>query len=248
MTNYWKFSLLAVIAYALFMVNLLPAAWLVKWAGLPPAVVIGQVQGTLWQGSATVVQYQGLQFQQVDWRFNGWSLLRLAPEFQLTAGNVAAHHQPYATAGLGYSFSGIEVKQALLRLPVSQLLPLIELPLPVAASGELLVEIQDYQQGQPWCSRLTGSASWLDARLQPPTGTWLELNSIIADLRCEQGSPVLITDGNNSLGLAVTAAVDNNRLTVNGTLKPEASLPQEVHQAMQFVGRPDAEGRYTIRF
>ena len=246
--KYWKLTTVAVVAYLFFMLYLLPAAWLVHWVGLPATVKLGQVQGTIWQGSAMVAQYQGLQLQQIRWRFNGWSLLRLAPQIKITAGSIGEREQAYATASVAYSFSGLNMQQALLRIPVSQLLPLLELPLPVAATGELMVEVQAFQQGKPWCSSLAGNASWLDARLQPPTGTWLELNSIVADLRCEQGSPVLVTDGNNSLGLAVTAAVENNRLTVNGSLKPDASLPQEVHQAMQFVGRPDAQGRYTIRF
>ncbi|MDX1676311.1 type II secretion system protein N [Arsukibacterium sp.] len=246
--KYWKLTLVGVLTYLCFVVYLVPAAWFVYWLGLPGNIQVGQVQGTIWQGSATVVQYQGLQFQQLRWQFNGWSLLRLAPQVSLTAGSIGEREQPYITARIAYSFSGLEMQQALVRLPVSQLLPLIKLPLPVVATGELMVEVQQFQQGEPWCKSLEGNASWLDARLQPPTGTWLELNSIVADLRCQDGSPVVITDGNNSLGLAVTAAVENNRLTVNGTLKPEASLPQEVHQAMQFVGRPDEQGRYTIRF
>ena len=179
---------------------------------------------------------------------NGWSLLRLKPQFNVTAGSIGERDLPYATANIAYGFAGLNMQQALLRLPVNQLLPMLKLPLPVAATGELMVEVQDFQQGQPWCSSLAGNASWLDARLQPPTGTWLELNSIVAELRCVQGGPAVVTDGNNSLGLAVTAAVENNRLTVNGTLKPDATLPQEVHQAMKFVGRPDADGRYTIKF
>lgn len=246
--KYWKLTVIAVLAYLFFMLYLVPAAWFVHWLGLPANIQLSQVQGTLWQGSAMVAQYQSLQFQQLRWQFNGWSLLRLAPQVNVTAGSIGEREQPYVSASVAYSVSGLEIEQALVRLPVSQILPLLKLPLPVSATGELMIEVQEFQQGKPWCSSLAGNASWLDARLQPPTGTWLDLNSIVADLRCQDGSPVLITDGNNSLGLAVTAAVENNRLTVNGSLKPEASLPQEVHQAMQFVGRPDEQGRYTIRF
>ncbi|MBV2130873.1 type II secretion system protein N [Arsukibacterium indicum] len=246
--KYWKLTLVAVLAYVFFLLYLVPAAWFVHWLGLPANIQLGQVKGTIWQGSAMVAQYRSLQFQQLRWQFNGWSLLRLSPQINLSAGSIGEREQPYFTAEVAYSFSGMEIQQALLRLPVSQLLPLEQLPLPVSATGELMVEVKDFQQGKPWCSSLAGTASWLDARLQTPTGTWLELNSIVADLSCIEGSPVLITDGNNSLGLAVTAAVENKRLTVNGTLKPEASLPQEVHQAMRFVGRPDEQGRYTIRF
>ncbi|MDX1392558.1 MAG: type II secretion system protein N, partial [Rheinheimera sp.] len=59
---------------------------------------------------------------------------------------------------------------------------------------------------------------------------------------------VLTTDNNNVLGLDVTAVINAGQLQVNGTVKPDATMPKEVHQAMQFLGRPDAQGRYTIRF
>ena len=116
------------------------------------------------------------------------------------------------------------------------------------ASGELVLDVAQFSQGQPWCENLAGQASWQDARLQTPTGTWLELHSLFGDLSCNQGTVVLTTDSNNVLGLDVKAVLNAEQLLVNGTLKPDATMPKEVHQAMQFLGRPDTQGRYTIKF
>ncbi|HEX5794130.1 MAG TPA: type II secretion system protein N, partial [Rheinheimera sp.] len=147
-----------------------------------------------------------------------------------------------------YGFNGAVLSNSLIKLPVAQLIPMLPLPLPVQASGELVLDIPSFKQGQPWCKALSGNASWQDARLQTPTGTWLELQSLFGELSCADGTVVLTTDGANLLGLDIKAVMNAEQLLVNGTLKPDASMPQEVHQAMQFLGKPDAQGRYPIRF
>jgi len=124
----------------------------------------------------------------------------------------------------------------------------LSLPLPVDASGNLVLDVPSFAQGQPWCKTLTGSASWQDARLQTPNATWLDLQSLFGTLRCDNGTVVLKTDGANLLGLDIQAVINAEQLLVDGTLKPDASMPEEVHQAMQFLGRPDEQGRYRIRF
>ena len=50
------------------------------------------------------------------------------------------------------------------------------------------------------------------------------------------------------LGRMPCLANNEVQLLVNGTLKPQDSMPREVHQAMQFLGKPDAQGRYRISF
>jgi general secretion pathway protein N len=39
---------------------------------------------------------------------------------------------------------------------------------------------------------------------------------------------------------------DNFQFKVAGNVKPDASLPKEVHDAVKFLGRPDAQGRYPV--
>lgn len=240
---------MAVLAYLIFLVVLAPATWWLKLVSLPAGVQHGAVSGTLWQGSIRQVQYQQLQLAELHWRLQPWSLLLLKAELQLKSGSVSQNQQPYMQTQLTATPSGLQLNNGLFRLPVPTLLPLLQLPLPVQAEGELVIDISRLALNSGLCTDLTGNASWTDARLQPPTGTWLELGQFNGSLSCENGSPVLITDPANILALDIRASVNaGGQLQVVGTLLPAAELPQEVHQAMRFVGSPDAAGRYRLNF
>ena len=240
--------LLGTVVYLLSLLILTPAAWWLKLAPLPAELRLGLVQGTLWQGQITALRYQSLELRQVEWQLKPWSLLTGALVVDLQAGELAEHQQPYIKGQLRYGFSGLQLNDTLLRYPVADLAPMLTLPLPIAADGQLMVDIEHYRQGSPWCKQLTGQASWQEARLEPPTG-WIDLQHIFATLQCDDGELLLVTDGQNPLGLDVSARLlGGSRFSVDGTLKPDSSMPEEVHQAMQFVGAPDAEGRYRIRF
>lgn len=245
----WTLGLIALLSYLIFMLILTPAAWWLKLVALPPQLKLGQVQGTLSKGSISSVQYRHLVSDSIHWQWHGWALFSGKLKFSVQSGSMQQAALPYLNGSLSYGFSGLRLQNTVLRSPAASLLPFMSLPLPVNASGNLLLDISGYQQGQPWCETLAGYASWQDARLQPPASSWLDLGDIAGSLQCEQGGVVLHTDGENRLGLILQARLaDNAKLTVNGSMKPEASLPQEVHQAMQFLGRPNAEGRYRISF
>lgn len=249
MKKYWKFALLGSLAYLVFLIIMMPAAWWFRLLPLPAAIQHGPVTGTLWQGQIQQVQYQQLQLAELRWQLQPWSLLLLRAELQLDSGSMQQQHLPYLQAQLRLSPVAVEVRDALLRLPVPAVLPLLELPLPVQAEGNLLFDVSRLVIREQQCHELTGSASWLDARLQPPTGTWLNLEHFHASLRCENNQPLLTTDPANILALAIDATVNQQgQLTVSGTLQPSAQLPDEVHQAMRFVGTPDAQGRYRLNF
>jgi general secretion pathway protein N len=243
-----KLIVLGIGSYLLFTLLLTPASWWLKLASLPPQLQLGQINGTLWQGSISGVRYQQLETDMLRWQLNGWALLTAKLQFDLQSGSMQNPQQPYISALASYGISGAQLSKALLKVPVSQILPLLNLPLPIDASGDLALDVTEFSQGQPWCQSLSGQASWQDARLQTPNGNWLELHSLFGELSCADGTVVLTTDGNNVLGLDIKAVINAEQLLVNGTLKPDDAMPKEVHQAMQFLGKPDAQGRYSIRF
>lgn len=243
-----KLIILGVCSYLVFTLLLTPAAWWLKLVTLPASLQLGAVSGTLWQGQVSQLQYGKLQFGALSWQMNGWALLTGQAQFSVQTGSMQQSAQPFISGKLGYGVTGGAIQQLMLRVPVSQVLPLLPLPFPVEATGNLVVDIASYRQGQPWCSQLSGSASWQDASLKTPAGNWIALQSLFGDLSCASGTAVLTTDGANLLGLDVKAVLNAEQLLVNGTIKPDPSMPQEVHQAMQFVSKPDEQGRYTISF
>ena len=248
MMNKTKLIVIGIISYLLFMLLLTPASWWLKLAPLPASVQLGTATGTLWQGEITALQYQQLQFASLRWTLNGWQIFTGKLQFDIHSGSAQNSVQPYLKGTASYGVAGAKIEKSIVKLPVAQVLPMLELPLPVAASGELVLDIAAYRQGQPWCNALNGSASWQNARLQTPTGTWLDLQSLFGDLSCDNGTVVLTTDGANLLGLDIKAVINAEQMLVNGSLKPDDAMPREVHQAMQFLGKADAQGRYPIRF
>lgn len=247
--NYKKIIPVALGLYLVFLVILAPAAWWLKLVPLPSQIQLGPVSGTLWQGQIQAVSLNGYVLQQVNWQLKPWALLTGKLALSLDIGQIRQTTLPYAKAQLAYGFSGLQLESSQLRLPVEPIIPLLKLRLPfqVAASGTMLVNIQQFSMGQPWCEQLAGKASWLDAKFQAPSG-WIDLKAIDATLSCEQGQLQMVTEPGNPLALNVTALIgEQGNYQLNGTLKPDASMPKEVHQAMQFVGQPDAEGRFTLK-
>ncbi|GGW68615.1 type II secretion system protein N [Alishewanella tabrizica] len=249
MIKHWKLALCGVVAYILFLVILTPASWWLKMLTLPPSVQLGPVTGTLWQGEVKQLSFQQQPLPALTWRLNPWSLLTLNPEIALSSGTLQQVSAPYLQSTLQIGFGGLQLEESIVRLPMTTLLPYLTLPLPVQARGDLVVEIQQLRLAELQCEELIGQASWLNASLQPPTGTWLDLKNIYARLSCAAGQPVLITDPENVLSLAIEATMSSTgALRVQGSLLPDPSLPDEVHQAMRFVGQPDANGRFLLNF
>lgn len=249
MKKHWTLALFGLTTYLLFLLVLTPASWWLRLVPMPAGVQLGPVSGTLWQGEIQQLSYQQQPFPAINWQLHPWSLLALSVNLQLQSGSLQQPEQPYLQATVNAGLSKIVLKDTMLKLPVTSLLPYLQLPLPVQAKGDLMIDIQQLQLAKQQCLNLQGQASWLEASLQPPTGTWLDLKHIYASLSCDEGQPVLITDPDNVLSLAIKATVSpTGTLRVQGSLLPDASLPEEVHQAMRFVGQPDANGRYPLNF
>lgn len=244
-----KFGFIAtgVIAYLIFMAVLTPASVWLKLVPLPPEVQMGKVQGSVWQGQIDVLSRPPVFLTKVRWELQFSSLWRGQLGIRLHAGDVKDDSQPYLNLVGSISPGSYALQQATVRWPVGAIMRNLQLPMPVDASGAIVLNISQFAQGQPYCASLNGTASWQQARLKSPIG-WLDLRQIDAALSCEQGNLRLVTKPDNPLALAVTADVMAGQYQLSGTLKPDASMPKEVHEAMRFVSQPDAEGRYNIQF
>ena len=246
MKKLW-FIVVGALAYLLFMAVLTPASVWLKLAPLPPEVQIGKVQGSLWQGQIDAVSRPPVYLTNLRWQLDPASLWRGQLGVQLSAGDVKDDSQPYLQLQGSINPASYALQQATVRWPIGGIMQNLQLPMPVDASGAIVLNIKEFAKGEPYCASLNGAASWQQARFKSPIG-WLDLRQIDATLSCEQGNLRLVTAPGNPLALAVTADVMAGRYQLAGTLKPDASLPKEVHDAMRFVSQPDAEGRYTIQF
>lgn len=233
-------------AYVVFAATLAPASLWLKLLPLPADVKLGAVSGTLWSGQIAGVQRAPLYFPELKWKLQLAPLWRGKVGVTVNGGELRDMELPYLQLAAELGLGAITVRQSTLRLPIAGILPQLQLPMPVDASGALVLNIQQFALGQPYCSDLQGNASWQQAKFKAPTG-WIDLNAIHSTLDCEEGNISLQTSADNPLSLLVKAEVLAGSYRIAGSLKPEASMPKEVHQAMQFVGQPDAEGRFPLR-
>ena len=165
----------------------------------------------------------------------------------IKAGDIRDIDQISANGHVSFAGQHLEVDNLLAYLPTNLVISLLPLPIPVQADGRFKVQLDevDYKAG---CQKLTGKGQWLNANFTGTTGV-IDLGNFDADLSCENNSIVVDIKQPNSFGLSATATIPADmKFKISGRFKPDPSLPQEVHQAAQFFGNPDAQGYYPIKF
>ncbi len=236
---------LGLLSYLLFSLILTPASVWLKLVPLPAGLQLGPVSGTLWSGQIQGVQQGSWYLPNLQWQLQLSPILRGKLGVLVDGGQLKESELPYVKLQAEVGLGSVAITQSVLRLPMSGVMSQLQLPMPVDASGMLVVNLQQYQSGAPYCQAATGSASWQQARFKTPAG-WIDLAAIDATLACADGNLSVQTLDGNPLGLAIKAELLADSYRVSGSLKPDASMPTEVHQAMQFVGQADANGRFPL--
>jgi len=54
-------------------------------------------------------------------------------------------------------------------------------------------------------------------------------------------------DGNNSLGLNFNGSINSQSFNAQGTVKPTPRTPEGLARMMEYMGKPDSQGRYSFR-
>jgi len=241
-----KYGLLGLLVYGIFLIVYLPATQVLGHVSLPKQVSLAGVSGTIWRGKAQLATLQGLPVNNLRWSLDFLPLLMGRFNVDVQAGNVRDSQDIAFNGHISLSSSRIHVQQAQAYLPTDLIITMLPLPFPVKAQGrfKILLNDMDYQQS---CQTVDGSGQWLNAKVVGLNG-WIDLGYFDATLGCENGSVLLNVSEPNSFGLTARALLPaNGKFSVNAKFKPADNLPEEVHQAAQFFGQPDAQGYYTLK-
>lgn len=242
-----KWILLALLAYVVFLIVKFPAVQLVSRLQLPANISVLGVSGTIWQGQAQQVIINGLAVDKLEWQLSFWPLLTGKAKLAVNAGNLRQAEEISFSGLLWLGQDSVAADNFSLYLPSDLVIAQLPLPIAVNAKGRFSLKLDelDYQQG---CQTLSGKGQWLNAEvvgLQSP----ITLGTFNADLSCIENDVLISVKEPNSFGLTARARIPNNlRFAVEGRFKPDPSLPEEVQQAAQFFGKPDAEGYYPVNF
>ncbi|OHU86874.1 MULTISPECIES: type II secretion system protein N [Pseudoalteromonas] len=242
--------LIFIVAFSLFTLYNMPASVALQLANkqIPPSLQIGAVSGTLWQGQVSEVRVSNLQLNNVRWRIDASALLMGDMQGNVRFGNAREKTEISGMGDftLGLFDHSVSLSDASIRFSVEQAMSQVTLPLPVNAKGRVLLDIDQYQSGMPYCESLVGEIRSPGITVEGITG-WFDIGQLAGGLSCKSGDISVLVDPENRLGLQADAVLaENFQFRVAGNIKPDASLPKEVHDAVKFLGRPDADGRYPV--
>ena len=205
------------------------------------------VSGTLGQGEGARLQYASESGTRLRWDLNGWSLLRFAPELSVRFGERDGLNGQ-GVVGWGSAAFGRDLT---LNAPAPWLLSRLplRLPFPITATGQLQLKIDEFSQGQPWCDSLYGNLHWYDAEADTPAGK-LKLGDPEVKLTCLDSKLVAeLKQGSEAVQVLGKLELQANRQYLfQGSLKPGPELPEQMKQGLPYLGQPDSQGRFPLRY
>ena len=247
MKNPFLLALAGFILFIVFLLAKLPAAQVIPRLPLPDNLSISQVSGTLWNGHANQVIYNGLQVLDVDWELGVLPLLLGKASLNIDAGSMRDAEQIAIKGNITISARGISSPGTKVYAPTPLLLAQLQLPLPVYASGRIMVDINELEHPKEGCKTLSGKGRWINGAVIGPEQE-ISLGSFEADLKCDNGPIQLTLAPDNTLSLSGTATIDHKgQFSAEGKFKVPSDFPKEVRDAAALFSPPDAQGFHTVK-
>lgn len=247
MAEHKKLVVLGVASLLVFLLSQMPAS--ILFLALSPLNVQGfGVNGTVWNGSATIVNVGRQQIRNTEWDLAVGSLLlgRLGGDFKSEWGDgFAAGNGSLSVGGtirLSELSAGVNAKMAS---------SLFSLP---AANGIVTVDIQQLVVANNWPQTLTGIAEvsglYSTALMGPSAATMALDLEIEFDSETETAEGTITgrikdTGGPVELNGTLTLTQPGN-YDVNVIVKARPGAPAALQDNLKFIGTPDASGSRTF--
>lgn len=212
---------LGVVCWLYFVVSNLPAVWGAYLLTRGGAVAMNGVSGTLWNGRASLasIKVKGMDHSigQLTWKLNGLSLFTLKPCAQI---GTHMDGQEFEGVVCVKGKSGITIKNATASFPAALVQPL----LPLAISGQFILNIEKLDVGDMQLLGLRGKATWTDGKIYNGSN-WMSLGGIGADLTDDgkKGLNAHIFDVSSPLRMDLVGTLP---FPTGATVKGNFSLPE----------------------
>ncbi|WP_108649066.1 type II secretion system protein N [Dongshaea marina] len=236
----------AVVLYLIFLVAYLPAGFVWRYLPHPQGIELTSVDGTVWNGHASALQWPGGVLHQPDWSLGFWPLLmgKLNSDFQFGQfGGIRGQGQ------LSLGFSSLGVSDGKLILPLEQLSELNQQAAIAGLKGELRVQVGSLKMSDGKCTELQGRIAGSAVEANPGFGR-LKLGQINAKLSCQQGvATANISQKSKELKFdGVLTIQPNGSYQLKGAMTPLADFPPSLKSSLAWIGKMDPQGRYHIQY
>ncbi|WDE11622.1 type II secretion system protein N [Thalassomonas haliotis] len=233
--------------YLIFVIATIPARLIFSFVALPEHVVVENLSGTVWQAEIKRLATQDVELNQVTASLSPWSLLMFDPAVSLAFGDDLLPG-PQGEVKVSGLLGTLTLTDADILLAANDISRQLDLPVPVSASGDVSVQLESLVFDKPFCAQASGLVSWKKAKV-----TALEQNVALgplsADIGCEEGALTFTIQPKNDLGLTFSAYLrQGGKFSGQGYLQPADKFPEPLKEALPFLGKKDAQGRYRLGF
>ncbi|MCL9780320.1 type II secretion system protein N [Vibrio sp. S4M6] len=235
---------LLVLVFIISLIAHVPASLVVKYLPLPPQLSVSGVSGTVWTGSASNVRWQRTPLGEVDWQIHLAPLFLANLEAQVRFGR-GSDLGLRGKGTMGYRFSGPYAKNVIASMPAEKVLRYVNPNLPVTLGGQMELSLRHVDFADTQTEKDIGTLAWNDSYLGSPIGS-LKLGPVMADLQFSKGQWSLTGKQNNAQMSSEFSGQFSERsgYDVQGWFKPGAEFPTDLVKQLQWLGRPDNQGRF----
>lgn len=236
MKRLWPLAALGLLAYLVFALATLPADVLVS--RLAPAVSAAGVEGTVWRGSAQLLQAGNVSLGSARWNLHVLPLFRARVKADVALKRSDGFAQTTVTLSAGH----LLFEQTTASLPVAALPPAIA---PGGWSGTINLKLVSLTLDQGWPTHAQGTLETLD--LTGPARRPAKLGSYKVTFNGEEteGEVVgLLSDLGGPLEIAGAVRLKPDRsYVVEGAVAPRPDAPESISDTLQYLGPADEQGR-----
>ncbi len=244
--------LYVVVFLSFFSVSLLmgvPVSWVLQQAPSVRGLDIQGAQGTIWQGQASNVSWQGQNLGEITWDFQSSALLTGNAEFAVRFGR-GSDLDVRGRGSVGYGlFGGAYAKNLVASVPAVKVVEQARLPIPVGIDGQLELNIHHATYAAPWCGTGDGTLVWSASAIQSPIGS-LDLGPVVANLNCKDSVVTAVGEQKSAQVSAAFSAelTPNQQYSTKAWFKPEDEFPAAMSAQLQWLGKPNAQGQYQFDY
>ncbi|HWK73353.1 MAG TPA: type II secretion system protein N [Povalibacter sp.] len=236
MKRIWPLAVLGILAYVVFALATLPATVLVS--RLAPAISAAGVEGTVWRGSAQLLQAGNISLGSARWNLHVLPLFiaRVKADVEMKRSDGFAQTTVTLTSGR------IRLEQVTASLPLSALPPAAA---PGGWSGTINLKLASLTLEKGWPTQAEGTLETLD--LTGPARRPANLGSYTASFDGEQteGEVVgMLSDLGGPLEIVGAVRLKPDRsYVIEGVVATRPDAPKSISDTLQYLGPADEQGR-----
>jgi general secretion pathway protein N len=242
----WRWLVLGVVAYAVFVLATFPAARLTNRLQ-KNGVTLAGVSGTIWNGTAGAVQANGIVLGPTEWRISPWHLFVGTLNAELHSKREDGYLDATVRTGFGGSFSLHDVHGS---LPIAALSS-FGIPGGSGWTGTLQLDIQTLAIENRWPTEIKGTieaANLVGPAQQPTPLGGYRITFPASDVITAgelQGAVKSLDDSPLDVVGAVRLTADRNYV-IDAQVATRPTAPASIVKALQYLGPPDAQGRRPL--